>query len=181
MRFFVLVFLLTGCGGAEFDAFGAVPSTTDGRVADSTEDGGTGGALAASGGAPTVGDDAGSGGSSGGAGAGGRLVGSGGALATGGASSDGSASGGVSAVDAGSDSASKVPPPACCVDADCPSSGVPFCSPWGTCYQGGDPYNCDYDSFCESFCVHCSGSATGACVVTSAPGDAHIKKSCVCS
>jgi hypothetical protein len=62
MRSFALVFLLAGCGGSEFGTFGAAPSTTDGRAADSTEDGGPGGA-------PTV-DDAGNGGSSGAVGAG---------------------------------------------------------------------------------------------------------------
>jgi hypothetical protein len=62
-----------------------------------------------------------------------------------------------------------VPEPSCCVDTDCPAS-IPFCSPWGTCYQGGDPYDCTYDTFCESFCVHCSGSASGACE----------EKRCVC-
>jgi len=80
--------------------------------------------------------------------------------------SKGSDSGGLSASDSGGpvrpDGSATVPKPRCCVDADCPAS-VPFCSPWGTCYQGGDPYSCDYDIFCESFCVHCSGSVAGAC------------------
>lgn len=83
--------------------------------------------------------------------------------------STGGTSTGGSVATADGASETSVPKPPCCVDADCPAS-IPFCSPWGTCYQGGDPYNCDYDSFCESFCVHCSGNAAGACE----------EKRCVC-
>lgn len=93
--------------------------------------------------------------------------------ATGGKSSldsgDSGFGGGGAANGSGGESTMASRPP-CCVDADCPTS-IPFCSPWGTCYQGGDPYNCDYDSFCESFCVHCSGKSAGACEA----------KRCVCA
>jgi hypothetical protein len=87
-RFFAFAFQLTGCGGAEFDAFGSAPTTTDGRAVDSTEDSGAGGASVASGGAPTVGDDGGSGGSSGSAG-GREAEGSGGEADAGSASDSG--------------------------------------------------------------------------------------------
>lgn len=138
----LLLLLLAGCSGVEF-------STADATEADA----GTGG-VAATGGAP----------------------GTGGVVATGGApevdAGDGApeaSSGGLSQ-GTGDASEAGVSLPRCCIDSDCPSD-VPFCSPWGTCYQGGDPYNCDYDSFCESFCVHCSGSVAGACE----------EKRCVCS
>jgi hypothetical protein len=92
--------------------------------------------------------------------------GSGGAPSNGGALGSGGAQAGGAP---GAGGVPEVPEPPCCVDSDCPAS-IPFCSPWGTCYQGGDPYTCDYDSLCESFCVHCSGSAAGACE----------EKRCVC-
>jgi hypothetical protein len=96
-RFFAFVFLSTGCGGARFDAFGAAPTTTDGRVVDSTEDGGLGGASTASGGASTVDDDAGSGGSSGGR----KSEGSGGSRAGNGGEAEVGGDAGLRAADAG--------------------------------------------------------------------------------
>lgn len=150
-----LVFALVGCGGSRFET----PSFNNSGVENDAGSGGTTG----------PGEDTGTGLG----GAGGADAGSGGTTGTAGEA----AAGGAPEADSGT---RQVPSPACCVDSECPAS-APFCSPWGTCYQGGDPYNCDYDNFCESFCVHCSGKAAGACVVTSAPGAAHTVKSCVCS
>lgn len=150
--------LLVGCGGAqfEFDAVGTDAGAAGEVVATGGASGGesSGGALSAGGVAPSAGGSEGdSGGTTGGTSSG-----------TGGTMSGDAGTGGGPSEEAG------VPQPPCCVDADCPAS-IPFCSPWGTCYQGGDPYNCDYDALCESFCVHCSGSAAGACE----------EKRCVCS
>jgi hypothetical protein len=163
-KFLVVALLLVGCGGSSFEA----PSFNSKNVENDA------GTIVSSGGVAGAEEDAGGGSvSSGGIGAGGTGGdGSGGAVDAGALHEAGGAS------DSG---AHRVPPPACCTDADCPATGAPVCSPWGTCYQGGDPYNCDYDDFCERYCVHCSGSTAGACVVTSAPGAAHVVKSCVCS
>lgn len=150
MKHFILVVLLVfapGCNGGEFTNFSQTPLD----AADSAP--GTGGSVS-TGGAP---------------GTGGAIV-----VATGGAPEVDAGSGGVAPTGgapgtSGGAPESGVPEPRCCIDSDCPSD-VPFCSPWGTCYQGGDPYNCDYDVFCESFCVHCSGGVAGACE----------EKRCVC-
>lgn len=169
-----VIFLLTGCGGEPFGVqwTGAAGATEAGGAAAIEYDAGAGGAAGSvalgSGGVEDSGITIGAGGS---VGAGGAEEDAGDAVAAGGAQV---------AEDGAADSKATVPPPSCCADADCPAS-APFCSPWGTCYQGGDPYNCDYDNFCESFCVHCSGRTAGACAVTSAPGSAHTVKSCVCS
>ena len=181
----ILALALAACGGESFTSSEPV------GTADPGFDGGPGGATA-SGAGGSVGFDGGVGGAatggassvgvgSGGAGSetesGGSSVGSGGVTTS---SSSGGAIGSGGSSSNGAGGSPLVPPPACCTNADCPATGVPFCSPWGTCYQGGDPYNCDYDNFCESYCVHCSGKSAGSCVVTSAPG-AHMVKSCVCA
>lgn len=169
MKCLLLAVLLVGCGGEAFDSSGLR------GVAEPTVDGG--GVEVGAGG---VAIDAGV--SAGGASAGGETAsaggapGSGGATGTGGVGTGGTV--GMGGASAGGDTSIDVPLPPCCTNADCPAS-LPFCSPWGTCYQGGNPYNCDYDSFCESFCVHCSGKTAGACDANVINGN--VVKRCVCS
>lgn len=155
----IAIFLLVGCG----EAFTASGLSTDLAVdggalvevdARDEADAAPEGAVVAAGGSGS--EDAGAGGrvSSGGAGAGGVL-----------------GAGGESAGGAGAGGAPEVPEPPCCADADCPAS-IPFCSPWGTCYQGGDPYACNYDFHCESYCYHCRIGMQG--------GTCNDQKSCDC-
>lgn len=81
-------------------------------------------------------------------------VSAGGAAGTGGEPTTGGA------VGTGGKTAPGEPP--CCVDTDCPTS-LPVCTPWGTCGPGGDPYSCNYDFHCESYCYHCVGTQGGTC------------------
>lgn len=147
---FLVIFLLVGCGGEAFRSPGeaAARDAGDAAGAGGQEDG-----SVESGGSPI---DAASGGS----------------ISSGGSGGSGAAdSGGGPAEDAGGVDAAgvPVPQPPCCVDADCPVSdydranGLNFCTPWGTCGAGGDPYSCNYDFHCASYCYHCAGMRGGTC------------------
>jgi hypothetical protein len=149
---FFVIFLLVGCGeaftAAETPADLAVDGGLDPIEVDAGERTGSGGS--ATGGAVGAGGEIGSGGmATGGAGAGGDLT-TGGAVGAGGRPVPGE--------------------PPCCTDVDCPTA-LPVCTPWGTCGPGGDPYSCNYDFHCESYCYHCVGTQGGTCTA---------EKSCDC-
>ena len=167
---FFVIFLLVGCGeaftAAEIPADLVVDGGLDPIEADAGSIG-SGGSSTGGASAPSAGGRSSGGAiSAGGVSAGGE-IGLGGAAMGGGIGAGGDSTTG-GAAGAGGKPVPGEPP--CCTDADCPTA-LPVCTPWGTCGPGGDPYSCNYDFHCESYCYHCVGTQGGTCTA---------EKSCDC-